>query len=178
MWNYWLYSTHIKRFIWLMLISVLYFLLIPTLYIYFMHTKNFTNHGPLTRYVNPWPARAPGMPGKFSPPLVSDPGMHHCTCVTRVPWCMSGSLTCGGGENVPGACATRNFTFWQDAHDKISYKMERLSCCGTICIYLHIKVNLNHYINQCSSVMPYDVNVGRCVNWILLIVLKLYQNIL
>ena len=29
----------------------------------------------------------------------------------HVPWCMSGSLTCGGGENVPGACATRNFTY-------------------------------------------------------------------
>ena len=47
-------------------------------------------------------------------PLVSDPGMHHGTCVTHVPWCMSGSLTSGGGENVPGipgACATRNFTY-------------------------------------------------------------------
>ena len=47
-------------------------------------------------------------------PLVSDPGMHHGTCVTHVPWCMSGSLTRGGGENVPGipgACATRNFTY-------------------------------------------------------------------
>ena len=31
-------------------------------------------------------------------PLVSDPGMHHGTCVTHVPWCMSGSLTRGGGE--------------------------------------------------------------------------------
>ena len=47
-------------------------------------------------------------------PLVSDPGVHHRTCVTHVPWCMSGSLTHGGGENVlgiPGACATRNFTY-------------------------------------------------------------------
>ena len=35
-------------------------------------------------------------------PIVSDPGMHHGTCVTHVPWCMSGSLTRGGGENVPG----------------------------------------------------------------------------
>ena len=44
--------------------------------------------------------------------LVSDPGIHHGTCVTHVPWCMSGSLTRSGGENVPGipgACATRNF---------------------------------------------------------------------
>ena len=47
-------------------------------------------------------------------PLVCDPGMHHGTCVTQVPWCMSGSLTSGGGENVPGipgACATRNFAY-------------------------------------------------------------------
>ena len=45
---------------------------------------------------------------------VSYPGMHHGTCVTHVPWCMSGSLTSGGGENVPGipgACATFNFTY-------------------------------------------------------------------
>ena len=46
--------------------------------------------------------------------LVSDPGMHHGTCVTHVPWCISGSLTRGGGENVPGipgACASRNCTY-------------------------------------------------------------------
>ena len=46
--------------------------------------------------------------------LFIDPGMHHGTCVTHVPWCMSGSLTGGGGENVPGipgACATRNFAY-------------------------------------------------------------------
>ena len=46
--------------------------------------------------------------------LVGDSGMHHGTCVTHVPWCMSGSLTRGGWENVPGipgACATRNFAY-------------------------------------------------------------------
>ena len=60
------------------------------------------------------------MPGTFSrhrlqrEPLVSDPGMHHGTCVTHAPWFMSGSLTRAGGENVPGipgACATRIFTY-------------------------------------------------------------------
>ena len=47
-------------------------------------------------------------------PLVSDLGMHHGTCVTHVPWCMSGSLNGGGGVNVPGipgACATHNITY-------------------------------------------------------------------
>ena len=50
---------------------------------------------------------------------VSDPNMHHGTCVTHVPWFMPGSLTSGflwvgGGENfagIPGACATRLFTY-------------------------------------------------------------------
>ena len=47
-------------------------------------------------------------------PLFSDRGMHHGTCVTRVPWYMSGSLTHSDGEHVPcipSACATRNFTY-------------------------------------------------------------------
>ena len=77
-------------------------------------------HGPLTRYVKLWVAHATEMPGTFSrhrlqtKPLVSDSGMHHGTCVTHVPWCMSGSLTRSGGENVPGilgACATRNLMY-------------------------------------------------------------------
>ena len=77
-------------------------------------------HGPFTRYVKLWVAHTPGIPGTFSQtpiskkPLVNDSGMHHGTCVMHVPWCMSGSLACGGGENVPGipgACATRNFTY-------------------------------------------------------------------
>ena len=31
-------------------------------------------------------------------PLVNDPGMHHATCVTHVPWCMSEWLISDGGE--------------------------------------------------------------------------------
>ena len=45
---------------------------------------------------------------------VSDPTKHHGRCVMHVLWCMSGLLTRGGGENVPGipgACTTRNFTY-------------------------------------------------------------------
>ena len=77
-------------------------------------------HGPLTRYVMLRVAHAPRMPGTFSrhrlqrKPLVSHPSIHHGACITQVPWCMSGSLTRGGGENVPsipGACPNRNFTY-------------------------------------------------------------------
>ena len=57
---------------------------------------NIASHGPLIRYVISRVAHAPGMPGTFSPPpRVSDPDMHHGTCVTHVPWCMPGSLTSG-----------------------------------------------------------------------------------
>ena len=52
-------------------------------------------------------------------PLVSDPGMHHGTCVTHVPWCMSASLTRGDGKKlpaIPGACAAAILRIWQEAH--------------------------------------------------------------
>ena len=93
-------------------------------------------HGSLTRYVKLRVAHAPWTPGTVPPlppppppqrfqrkPLVSDPGMHHGTCVTHVPWCMSGSLTRGDGENVPGipgACAPAILRISQEAHDPIS----------------------------------------------------------
>ena len=55
-------------------------------------------------------------------PLVSDPGIHHGTCVTLVPWCMSGSLTGGSGEKVPGipgACSICNFRYLVRAPCKV-----------------------------------------------------------
>ena len=41
-------------------------------------------------------------------PIVSDPGMHHSTCVTHVPWMHAGITNI---PTNPGACATRNFTY-------------------------------------------------------------------
>ena len=53
-------------------------------------------HRHLIRYLKWRVAHAPEIPGTFSPPpRVSDPDMHHGTCVTHVPWCMPGSLTSG-----------------------------------------------------------------------------------
>ena len=46
-------------------------------------------------------------------PLVSNPGMHHGTCVTHVPWCMSGSLTRGGrGKRSRHSRRMRNPQFY------------------------------------------------------------------
>ena len=53
-------------------------------------------YGPFARYVKLLVAHAPGMPGTFPPqPRVSDPDMHHGTCVTHVPWYIPISLTSG-----------------------------------------------------------------------------------
>ena len=63
--------------------------------------------------------------------LVSDPDMHHGTCVTHVPWCMSGSLTCGGRENdpgIPGACAPAILRILQEAHAK---RLSMLRCISS-----------------------------------------------
>ena len=60
------------------------------------HSLNYVVHGPLARYVKLRVAHAPGLPGTVSPvSQVSDPEMHHGTCMTQVPWCMPGSLTSG-----------------------------------------------------------------------------------
>ena len=65
------------------------------------------DHGPLSRYAKLPVAHALEMPGTFSchrlqrKLLVSDPGMQHGTCIKHMPWCMSGSLTRGGGETFP-----------------------------------------------------------------------------
>ena len=63
---------------------------------YTAHKLSISIHGPLSRYVKLWLAHAPSMPGTFfPPPRVGDPGIHHGTYVTHVPWFMPGSLTSG-----------------------------------------------------------------------------------
>ena len=56
----------------------------------------YHHYGAFTRYAKLRVAHAPGMPGALSPPpRVSDPDMHHGTCVTHVHWCMPESTTNG-----------------------------------------------------------------------------------
>ena len=55
---------------------------------------NWIHHGPLTKCVKLRVVHAPGMLATFTPPLrVSDPDMHHGTCVAHVPWCRPRLLT-------------------------------------------------------------------------------------
>ena len=62
---------------------------------------------------------------------VSYPGMHIGTCVTHVPWWMSGSLTRGAEETVPcitGACATRTKLETWNHEFFLWWKLIRHSC--------------------------------------------------
>ena len=77
--------------------------------------SNSCSHGPLTRWVAVHRECKERFPcNRVQRKLIlSDPVIHYVTCVTHVPWCMSGSLTRGVGENVPGipgTCTTHNFT--------------------------------------------------------------------
>ena len=99
--------------------------------------------------------------------VVCDTTCHHVNfviiCVTNVPWCMSGSLTRGSGENVrgiPGVCTTRNFTYlvrgpWLSvklsimvghAPQFIHVKRGVCICYGSYCIqyYISTKTGLLH----------------------------------
>ena len=53
-------------------------------------------------------------------PLVSDPCMHHGTCMTHAPWCTSGSLSRGGGKKTfpafPAHAQPASLLIWQEAH--------------------------------------------------------------
>ena len=90
------------------------------------HWPKFCRYGPLARYVKLRVADAPGIPGTFSPsPRVSDPDMHHGTCVTHVPLCLPRSLTSGFV-----------WSRWQGKHSRNSHRnftyMIRGTCRDTI----------------------------------------------
>ena len=91
--------------------------------------------------------------------LVSDPGKHHGTCVTHVPWCMSGTLTRSGGENVPGipgACATHNITYL--VRGPLTFgKMNRCSK-----IYL-VQTNWTYALNDDNKLYVMFCTVARFV---------------
>ena len=122
-------------------------------------------NGPLTRYVNLRVAYAPGIPGRRFPrywvhrkPLVNDPGMHHGTCVTHVPWCMSGSLTRGDGENVPGipgACTTRNFTYLARGSCPLHWSLHTFAAHPQV-INVHVRQLRFHY--YCHVIQNRSVN--------------------
>ena len=82
------------------------------------------------------------MSGMFSPPpRVSDPGMHHGTCVTHVPWCMPGSLINGflcsrwRGKRSRHSQRMRNSQFYVPGNRPIGYMV----CLWYVWLFQYIK---------------------------------------
>ena len=87
----------------------------------------------LTSYVKLRVAHAPGMPGTFfPPPRVSDTAG---TCVTHVPWCLSGSLTNGflwsrwRGKRSQHSRRMRNSQFYVSGNRPIETSSEEKTWC-------------------------------------------------
>ena len=87
---------------------------------------------PLVRYVNLRVEHAPGMQRTFSPPpRVSNPDIHHDTCVMHVPWCMPGSLTSGSlwsqwlGKRSRHSRRMRNPQFYESDKRPIAIHISR-----------------------------------------------------
>ena len=144
------------------------------------YLRRYMHHAPRTRFVV-WASyqirkiagcACAGNAGNVFPrhwfkrkPVVCDPGMHHGTCVTHVPWCMSGSLTCGDGENVPGipgACAPAISRIWQEAHD--------MGCCGLVKVDFTLFIGVNWAVashktlswNSATDVLCWQKVSSRC----------------
>ena len=107
-------------------------------------------------------------------PLVCDPGMHNGRCVTHVPWCMSWSLTRGGGGHVPGipgAYAILNFTYLAGG-PYLCVNMEKLK--HVLCSTWNISVirdmtslpqNNGHFLNILESNGPSPITLP-CLHWV------------
>ena len=112
--------------------------------------------------------------------LGSDPDMNHGTCVTHVPWCMSGSLNRGGGENVmtqlndagpivfisTGCLHDQKFRIWE----KMGIVFRQFQCnihavifYGTFAVWVtrHIFVSIHHlkFLTDRVNIYNYQIRL-------------------
>ena len=104
-------------------------------------------------------------------PLVSDAGMHHGTCVTHAPWCMSASLTHGAGKTSSTFSAHAQpviLRIWQEAHalykfiHDFSRTVEAAIASATL-IILKCMIKLAVSTNLCH--FPAKHPAGMWIDW-------------
>ena len=96
--------------------------------------------------------------------LASEPDMHHGTCVTHVPWCMSGSLTRGGG----GKHSRR-------MHNPLFHVSGKRPMLGSVLIRIR---NVSQNINICFVYScVYCTISNNCVSYSQLLVFDFYNSI-
>ena len=94
-------------------------------------------------------------------PLVSDHSMHQGMCVMHLPWCMSGWLTCGGEENVPGISQyMRNLQFYLSGKRPMLQYIPgiRHMVHALLCIIM-VTVDDGRFYPHCSGLAHYHCNI-------------------
>ena len=134
-------------------------------------------HGPLTRYVKLRLRLACFHRHRLQrKPLVSDPGMHDGTCVTHVPWCMTGSVTHGCGKTFPAFqvhAQSAILRIWQEAH---------LQSFDSYPVSMDFNINKNafliwlHNLILWTSGNPQPV-ISHQWSWLTCVILLLISNI-
>ena len=92
-------------------------------------------------------------------PLVSDPGMHHGTCVAHVPCCMSISLTRGGGKTfptIPAHAQPAILRIWQEAHSAL-----------WVIVTGGVRFSLKHFWHLKKCVQTYTFETSYIINGML-----------
>ena len=111
-------------------------------------------------------AHAPGMSGTFSqPPRVSDPDMHHGTCVTHVPWCMLGATNWTHNLTHSWLLSTTPCAI----RVKLSITQLRIFCHHrTMCLELLLFILFDNYTFKIISRFRRGPNVNHiiCANYI------------
>ena len=98
------------------------------------------------------------MPGTFSPPpRVCDPGIHHGTYVTHMPWCMLGSLTSSflwsrwWEKRSRHSRRMRKPQFYVSGKTPIVWKQVRVGTPQPLCAATGI------FQNNCASKIPWSL---------------------
>ena len=133
-------------------------------------THRFRPYGLLARYVKVWVCTCAGNVGNVffrhrlqRRPPISDPGMHHGTCVTHVPWCMSGSPTCdGGGKRSRHSRHMRNPQFYVSGKRPIP----RPVTSKIHNMYTGTKGAIRTFGNRCLSAIGGGNRWSRFAGWV------------
>ena len=99
--------------------------------------------------------------GNVSLPLwLSDPDMHHGTCMTHMPWCMPGSLNNhylgslrrGKASGIPGACVM--LRSWQELHYLRTLVLQLKSCIDWLIDLTYLVIVNTHKRAKSSNKNP------------------------
>ena len=112
------------------------------------------------------------MPGTFPPPpRVTDPDMHHETCVTHVSWCMPGSLTSGFIWSRWREKRSRHYRCMRNLQFYVSGKRPYRVTSPEYANSTIMDIMSTHQVSNTISVLPFTIpytknnNIIKHISW-------------